>query len=1037
MKNYIKIIASILFSVAGLQTVNAQVKIGDNPTTINKAAILELEHNSKGLLFPRVNLTNTTTWGLAAGSVPMAGMVVYNIKTTAAGFTGTATYPALLPDGTGLYYWDGTGWVGAKGIKGDTGAQGATGAQGPQGIQGLTGATGAQGEVGPMGATGAQGPQGIQGLTGATGAQGDVGPMGATGAQGPQGIQGLTGATGAQGEVGPMGATGAQGPQGIQGLTGATGAQGEVGPMGATGAQGPQGIQGLTGATGAQGEVGPMGATGATGATGTFVATVDNGLEFSDPAKTNIQLGGILTRPVTTITTNTTAGSNTLAIAGLQLGVTTGATPDKILVSDPTTGVLKQIDQSALAVEPWFNQANAGQKATSNTDNIYQTGSVAIGKNAVQTGAALDVEGAVRGGSTQGTGVVSGTVGANSVAFGTGNTASGLGSVALGGEHVASGDYATSLGWKNEASGFASSAFGENNFSTEGFAMTWGQYNTSSAPHSTTFGQYNTNSGYRATIFGENNTGSSGHQLVFGRYNAITGGNILNWIGSDPLLQVGNGSNGSRSNALTILKDGKIGTGPAIAPTESFDVGSGGVRIRDINGYSSTDATDKIVVADADGVLKTKNSSSLNDNDWHITGNTGTNPSNHFLGTTDVNSLRFRVNNLPAGHIGLDNYSGAEDANVALGYRAAGDVLQKITSTGSYRKNTAIGHNAMGDGTGIAVENVALGFRAAAPLGNGSNRNVFIGGATATSMTNSVNNVIVGQSAAFTASQGGRDNVFLGKNVAANPATLGNYNTFLGSNSGFNATGSGNILIGYQTGSSHTGDNRLMIDVSGTNTPLLDGNFATRVLTINNTLKVADLATGAAATTGNRPVVAGADGQLMIGTAPASITTNNGVTKNTTTSEIELGGALNRATEINTTAAHTLAITGLQNGAFKDKVVVLDQNNKLKTVSAAAPKVFWSPSVNIITDDTDPAFGTLDLYTIYQSQFASPMVSSSGATGSIPTYSNSELEYYVTWYDNTVFTNVAISAAGVLTYQVISGATPTSKTFMNIVFVVK
>ena len=38
----------------GVQTVNAQVKIGDNPTTINKASILELEHNSKGLLFPSV-----------------------------------------------------------------------------------------------------------------------------------------------------------------------------------------------------------------------------------------------------------------------------------------------------------------------------------------------------------------------------------------------------------------------------------------------------------------------------------------------------------------------------------------------------------------------------------------------------------------------------------------------------------------------------------------------------------------------------------------------------------------------------------------------------------------------------------------------------------------------------------------------------------------------------------------------------------------------------------------------------------------------
>jgi len=62
-----------------MQLAKAQVKIGDNPTTINKASILELEHNSKGLLFPRVNLTNTTTWGLAAGSTPAAGMISINL----------------------------------------------------------------------------------------------------------------------------------------------------------------------------------------------------------------------------------------------------------------------------------------------------------------------------------------------------------------------------------------------------------------------------------------------------------------------------------------------------------------------------------------------------------------------------------------------------------------------------------------------------------------------------------------------------------------------------------------------------------------------------------------------------------------------------------------------------------------------------------------------------------------------------------------------------------------------------------------------
>ncbi len=98
---------ALLFLLTGLALfAKAQVKIGDNPTVINRGSILELESTNKGLLFPRVNLVNTTTWSLAASSTPVAGMMVYNIKTTAAGFSGSSTYPAIAGDGTGIYYWE-------------------------------------------------------------------------------------------------------------------------------------------------------------------------------------------------------------------------------------------------------------------------------------------------------------------------------------------------------------------------------------------------------------------------------------------------------------------------------------------------------------------------------------------------------------------------------------------------------------------------------------------------------------------------------------------------------------------------------------------------------------------------------------------------------------------------------------------------------------------------------------------------------------------------------------------------------------------
>ncbi len=81
----------------------AQVKIGNNPTTINAGSVLEIESTNKGFLFPRVSLAATTAWGLSGTAA--AGMSVYN---TNAAITGTLAYPTT---GAGLYYFDGTGWV--------------------------------------------------------------------------------------------------------------------------------------------------------------------------------------------------------------------------------------------------------------------------------------------------------------------------------------------------------------------------------------------------------------------------------------------------------------------------------------------------------------------------------------------------------------------------------------------------------------------------------------------------------------------------------------------------------------------------------------------------------------------------------------------------------------------------------------------------------------------------------------------------------------------------------------------------------------
>ena len=76
--------------------VSGQVKIGDNPTTIDPNSVLEIESINKGLLMPRISLLSTSN--PSPLTVHIAGMTVYN----------TANINDITP---GFYYNDGSKWV--------------------------------------------------------------------------------------------------------------------------------------------------------------------------------------------------------------------------------------------------------------------------------------------------------------------------------------------------------------------------------------------------------------------------------------------------------------------------------------------------------------------------------------------------------------------------------------------------------------------------------------------------------------------------------------------------------------------------------------------------------------------------------------------------------------------------------------------------------------------------------------------------------------------------------------------------------------
>jgi hypothetical protein len=83
----------------------AQVLIGGTGAP-DSSALLDIRGTNKGILFPRINLTNTATWGLA-GTISREGMIVYNTNASLAGTGANAK---------GFYYWNGTSWVWLAGL---------------------------------------------------------------------------------------------------------------------------------------------------------------------------------------------------------------------------------------------------------------------------------------------------------------------------------------------------------------------------------------------------------------------------------------------------------------------------------------------------------------------------------------------------------------------------------------------------------------------------------------------------------------------------------------------------------------------------------------------------------------------------------------------------------------------------------------------------------------------------------------------------------------------------------------------------------
>ncbi|HEV8271172.1 MAG TPA: tail fiber domain-containing protein [Chitinophagaceae bacterium] len=236
-----------------------------------------------------------------------------------------------------------------------------------------------------------------------------------------------------------------------------------------------------------------------------------------------------------------------------------------------------------------------------------------------------------------------------------------------------------------------------------------------------------------------------------------------------------------------------------------------------------------------------------NNNAWSLNGNPGINAANQFLGTTDNQPLRFRINNIQTGELH------PATGNIFWGLRAG-----QANITGF--SNVAIGTDALKLNTTfgnlIAIGDSALFHN----TGTDDGTHVDVG----------INNMAIGHQALFTNTKG-QFNLAIGTQALFNNTTAG-VNTAIGFQSLFsNTTGNSNTGVGFQslfsniTGSHNTATGFLSLEknVIGDNNSALgfqalhlnttgDGNTATGATALfSNTTGNSNTADGNGALTNN------------------------------------------------------------------------------------------------------------------------------------------------------------------------------------------
>ena len=230
----------------------------------------------------------------------------------------------------------------------------------------------------------------------------------------------------------------------------------------------------------------------------------------------------------------------------------------------------------------------------------------------------------------------------------------------------------------------------------------------------------------------------------------------------------------------------------------AFEVDVGSAYMRAGTGKYTDFSPDNIFIG-----LSSGNTASPGSGNVFIGNDTGTNAAGSFFstfigayaGANATGGFRNTFVGYGSGQFNSDGYSNTFYGDYSGRNNTGGYYNNYFGKDAGYNNTTGHSNSALGYGAGYGASDAAYNY------------NSIIGTHAARLLTTGSSNVIMGYYSAYR-------------------STTGSNNVYIGEKSGYeNLTGTGNIFLGYNSGYNETGSNRLYIDNSSTNYPLIYGEF--------------------------------------------------------------------------------------------------------------------------------------------------------------------------------------------------------------------